>query len=84
MQFIQHNSNIKVVNEKTKPVTIGKQLENFMATNNGSAVNDLKNAYKISDKKAILTRIKVLIDSKKFDDLLIFMEKHQKDFKIPA
>lgn len=26
VQFIQHNSNIKVVNEKTKPVSIGKQL----------------------------------------------------------
>lgn len=65
-------------------MTIGKQLESFLATNNGSAVNDIKNAYKISDKRVILTRIKVLIDAKKFDDLMIFMEKHQKDFKIPA
>lgn len=31
-----------------------------------------------------MTRIKVLIDTKKFDDLLIFMEKRQKDYKIPA
>jgi hypothetical protein len=31
-----------------------------------------------------MTRIKVLIETKKFDDLLIFMEKRQKDFKIPA
>ena len=83
-QFLQHNSNIKYVNDKIKPFTLGQQLQLFMEKNNGAAVDDFKNEYDISDKRIIMTRIKVLIDSKKFDDLLIFMEKRQKDFKIPA
>lgn len=83
-QFVQHNSNIKVVNEKVKPLPLGRQLEIFMEKGNGAAVDDFKREYNINDKRVILTRIKVLIDSKKFDDLLIFMEKRQKDFKIPA
>ena len=31
-----------------------------------------------------MARIKTLIDGKKYDDLLIFVEKRQKDFKIPV
>ena len=83
-QFLQHNQNIKVVNEKVKPIPLGRQLEIFMEKGNGAAVDDFKKQYNVPDKRIILTRIKVLIDSKKFDDLLIFMEKRQKDFKIPA
>ena len=83
-QFLQHHQNIKFVNEKVKPVPHGKQLEMFMEKGNGAAVDDFKKEYNISDKRVILTRIKVLIDMKKFDDLLLFMEKRQKDFKIPA
>lgn len=44
-----------------------------MEKGNGAAVDDFKNEYHVSDKRIILTRIKVLIESKKFDDLLIFM-----------
>lgn len=55
-----------------------------MEKDNGAAVDDFKNEYDIPDKRVILTRIKVLIAAKKFDDLLIFMEKRQKDYKIPA
>ena len=55
-----------------------------MEKSNGAAVDDFKREYDIPDKRIILTRIKVLIDSKKFDDLLLYMEKRQKEFKIPA
>lgn len=83
-QFLTHNSNVRFVNDKVRPLTVGRQLEIFMQKNNGAAVDDFKNEYEITDKRIVLARIKVLIDGKKFDDLLIFMEKRQKDFKIPA
>jgi hypothetical protein len=44
-----------------------------MEKNNGAAVDDFKSEYEILDKRIIMTKIKVLIDTKKFDDLLIFM-----------
>ena len=31
-----------------------------------------------------MTQIKILIEARKFDELLLFMEKRQKDYKIPA
>ena len=83
-QFLAHNATVKQVSDRVKPLTIGRQLEMFMEKDNGAAVDDFKNEYEVSDKRIILTRIKVLIERKKFDDLLIFMEKRQKDFKIPA
>lgn len=55
-----------------------------MNQGNGGAVDDFKNAYDVDAKRLILLRIKVLIEGKKFDELLIFMEKRQKEFKIPA
>ena len=83
-QFLHHNQNIKVVNDKVKPLAIGRQLELFMEKSNGAAVDDFKIEYEIPDKRIVLTRIRVLIEGKKFDDLMIFMEKRQKDYKIPA
>ena len=31
-----------------------------------------------------MAKIKVLIDTNKFEDLLTFVERHQKKFKIPV
>ena len=66
------------------PLTLGKQIEFFMNKGDGGAVDDFKNAYDVDAKRLILLRIKVLIEGKKFEELLIFMEKRQKEFKIPA
>ena len=83
-QFIKHNATIKYANDKVKPQTLGKQLEIFLTKSDGNAVEDFKSEYEVPDKRLILARIKTLIDAKKYDDLLIFVEKRQKDFKIPV
>jgi hypothetical protein len=36
---------VKYVNDKVKPLTIGRQLEMFMEKDNGAAVDDFKNEY---------------------------------------
>jgi len=41
-QFLAHNANIKNVNDKVKPLTIGRQLEMFMEKDNAAAVDDFK------------------------------------------
>jgi hypothetical protein len=83
-QFITQNPGVKFVTEKNMPLTLGKQIEFFMNKGDGGAVDDFKNTYDVDAKRLILLRIKVLIEGKKFEELLIFMEKRQKEFKIPA
>jgi len=55
-----------------------------MAKGDGDAIDDLKTEYDIPDKRVIMTRIKVLMDTKKWEEIIIFVERHQKDFKIPV
>lgn len=44
----------------------------------------MKNQHKISDKRVVMAKVKVLIDTGKWEDLLAFVEKHQKNLKIPV
>lgn len=81
---MKHNATIKFVSDRVKPVSIGKQLELFMAKGDGDAIDDLKSEYELPDKRVIMTRIKVLMDAKKWEETIIFVERHQKDFKIPV
>ncbi len=41
-------------------------MEVFISRADADAVDDMKKLYKISDKRAILAKIKVLIDSNKW------------------
>ena len=60
------------------------QLNVFMQRGESDAVDDMKNQYNISDKRAIMAKIKGLIAANKYEDLLTFIERHQKKFKIPV
>lgn len=44
-----------------------------MEKGDGNAVDDFKNEYEVPDKRVILTKIKTLIDAKKYEDLQIFV-----------
>ncbi len=55
-----------------------------MLRGDSDAVEDMKAEYKVDDKRIIMSKIKVLIDQNKFEELLIFIERHQKKFKIPV
>jgi hypothetical protein len=44
-QFLKFNATVKYVNDKVKPVTVGKQLEAFMQKGDRDAVDDLKSEY---------------------------------------
>lgn len=81
---MKHNNQIKYKNAKAKPVTLSNQLNFFMQRGDSDAVEDMKNEYKIDDKRAIMSKIKVLIDQNKYEDLLTFIERHQKKYKIPV
>jgi len=83
-QFLKHNDQVKYKNAKSKPVSLSNQLNFFMQRNDSDAVDDMKNEYRIDDKRVIMSKIKVLIDQNKYEDLLIFIERHQKKFKIPV
>lgn len=47
------------------------------------AVDDIKNFYKIPDRRVIMTQIKVFIDSDKWEDLESFVERNQKKYNLP-
>ncbi len=82
-QFIKHNPHIRFRNDKVKPVTISKQMEVFLIKKDPGAVDDIKNFYKISDKRVIMTQIKVFIDTDKWEDLESFVERNQKKYNLP-
>ena len=44
----------------------------------------MKAEYRLDDKRVIMSKIKVLIDQNKFEDLITFIERHQNKFKIPV
>ena len=54
-------------------MTLAKQLEVLVAKGDGDAVSDMKSTYNIPDKRAIMTKIKVLIDTAKWEDLITFV-----------
>ena len=66
IMFLKHNDQNKHKNSKVKPITLSQQLNFFMKENNGEAVDDMKNEYKIEEKRLIMSKIKVLIDQNKF------------------
>jgi hypothetical protein len=55
-----------------------------MSRGDADAVEDMKAEYRMDDKRVIMSKIKVLIDQNKFEDLITFIERHQKKFKIPV
>lgn len=55
-----------------------------MKRKDSGAVNDIKNHYKISDKRVVLCQIKVFIDEGKYEELETFVERNQKKYNIPA
>lgn len=55
-----------------------------MQRGDGDAVEDMKAQYRLDDKRVIMSKIKVLIDQGKFEELITFIERHQKKFKIPV
>lgn len=55
-----------------------------MAKKDGDGVDDVKDFYKIHDKRVIMGQIKVYIDQRKFDLLEEFVEKNQKKYNIPV
>ena len=79
-QFLKHSGK----HPKAQPKPLGQQLEAFMQRGMGDAVNDFKAEYQVTDKRIILARVKTLIDERKFEELMLFYEKRQKEFKIPV
>jgi hypothetical protein len=65
-QFLKHNEQIKYKNPKTKPVSLSNQLNFFMQRGDSDAVDDMKAEYRFDDKRAIMAKIKILIDQSKF------------------
>lgn len=63
---MKHNASVKYVSDKAKPINIGRQLEIFMQKGDRDAVDDIKKEYDISDKRVIMTKVKSLIDNKKW------------------
>jgi hypothetical protein len=59
-------------------------LEGFMAKNNVDGADDVKKTYNIPDKRIVLTKIKILINQGKWEELENFVEKNQKKFKLPV
>jgi predicted acetyltransferase len=55
-----------------------------MLRGDSDAVEDMKSEYRVDDKRVIMSKIKVLIDQNKYEDLLTFIERHQKKYKIPV
>jgi hypothetical protein len=73
IMFLKHNDQIKNKNSKAKPITLSNQMNFFMQRGDSDAVDDMKNEYKIDDKRVIMSKIKVLIDQNKYEDLLTFL-----------
>lgn len=67
-----------------KPCSINEMLEGFMKKNNIDGCDEVKKTYNIPEKRVILTKIKILIDQGKWEDLDTFVEKNQKKYKIPV
>lgn len=67
--FIKERPQIRYKNEKVKPAEIAKQLEVFLGKRDSGGVDDVKDFYKISDRRVILGQIKVFIDQRKWEDL---------------
>ena len=59
--FIKERPQIKYKNDKVKPAEISKQLEVFLNKRDGSGVDDVKDFYKIHDRRVIMGQIKVFI-----------------------
>lgn len=55
-----------------------------MSKNNVEGADEVKKTYGISDKRVVLTKIKILINQGKWEDLESFVEKNQKKYKIPV
>ena len=83
-QFIAQKPNIKYKNDKVKPAEISKQLEVFLKSKDSSAVDDIKEYYKIPDRRVIMGQIKVFMDERKWEDLETFVERNQKKYNIPV
>lgn len=49
-----------------KPGTINEMLEGFMSKNNVDGSDETKKTYNISDKRVILTKIKILLNQGKY------------------
>jgi hypothetical protein len=45
MQFLEHNKNIKVKNDKIRPATLSNQLNVFISKAEGDIIDDMKNDY---------------------------------------
>ena len=67
-----------------KPAEISKQLEVFMLKRDGDGVDDVKEFYKINEKRVVMGQIKVFLDQRKFDSLEEFVERNQKKYNIPV
>lgn len=83
-QFIKYNPQIRFRNDKVKPVTISTQLTHFLSKKDSAAANDIKNAFKIPDRRVVMAQIKVFIDEGKWEDLETFVERNQKKYNLPV
>ena len=72
-QFTKHNPQIRFRNDKVKPVTINNQLLHFLRKKDSSAANDIKQQFKISDKRVVMAQVRVFIEDGKFEDLETFV-----------
>lgn len=55
-----------------------------MFKKDGDGVDDVKEFYKISEKRVVMGQIKVFIEQRKFDSLEEFVERNQKKYNIPV
>lgn len=55
-----------------------------MSKNNIDGSDEVKKTYNISDKRVVLTKIKILLNQGKWEELENFVEKNQKKYKIPV
>ena len=59
-------------------------MTHFLKKKDSGAANDIKQEFKISDRRFVMGQVKVFIDEGKWEDLETFVERNQKKYNLPV